>query len=263
MLIGRETFVVQQIQHPGSVLSSTAPHLADPRVVCCSPVQAKDPPMVTPRAPGSCRAFCGMLILRQTDRISIASQWVIAMAAFKLLPFSPASIKAQLLLAGFHCIFLGKFINKLLLIFNSLTLFQRQRRIHPCPHPGLPTAGSARGARSRWPRDGAAAPPHRQARTDRHRDTHRHSGTLGDTQGHGQTHTDRPALTRTDTGTLSHGHTQTLVPLLHPRSPAQGSARLTCHPPGGQHCWDFVPGLHRSESESQDGRGWKGPVEVI
>lgn len=163
-------------------------HLADPSVVCCTPVQAKDPPMVTPRAPGYCRASCGTLILRQTARISIASQWVIAPIPFKLLPISPASTKVQLLLAGFHCTFPGKLKNKLVHIFKSLTPFQRRCRIHPCPHwgsqlPALPAVPMA----TRWSRSTAR---HGQTDTGTLTDTRRHSQTLAGTGRH--TRTGRP-----------------------------------------------------------------------
>lgn len=184
-----------------------------------------------------------MLILRQTDRISIASQWVIALIAFQLLQFSPSPIKAQLLLAGFHCTFPGKFKNKLLYVFNILTPLQCQCHRHPCPHwvPPGPAGPAEPGP------DGHEVVP-QHCRTDTHGQTD--TGTLGDTRGHsdthghGQTHTTGPADTQRHRDTL----TQTLR--LHPRVcttlalPGEHTPYLS--PLGGQRCWDFVPHLHRS-----------------
>lgn len=185
-----------------------------------------------------------MLILRQTDKISIASQWVIALIAFQLLPFSPAPIKAQLLLAGFHCTFPGKFKNKLLHVFNTLPLSSVNvvgtHVPSGCP-PALPGPRSPVPMATRWCRSTAAP-----TRTDRQ--TQGHSGTPRDTQT--PTGTDRHAqqaqLTGTDTGTLSHRHFARVYTTLC--LPGEDTPYLS--PLGGQCCWDSVPRLHRSQNQN-------------
>lgn len=151
-----------------------------------------------------------MLILMQTDRISIASPLGIALVAFKLLPFSHAPTKAQLLFAGFHCTFPGKLKNKLQQIFNNLTPFRRQRCMEPCPPCPHGCSPASAGPADPGADGHEMVPQHRRTTCP---DTDGH----GDTQGHSEARTDThgPALTCAYT------------PCVRPHSPSQGSSRLT------------------------------------